>query len=144
MRLRSSGENRDSARLFKSMKLLSKLPEGSSFTASGARKRTSASAPKSPPKKKGGATRWSQRVTETSDALDLPAGVFEKKSPRAVAASLKRSAEKSGRRKGTPYQSAMSMLTFFINRAGKELPAVRKRELEKAKRILQTKLRSQK
>ncbi|HXN55678.1 MAG TPA: DUF3175 domain-containing protein [Myxococcales bacterium] len=110
--------------------------KGPSRTASGARKRTSASAPKSPPKKKGGATRWSQRVTETSDALDLPAGVFEKKSPRAVAASLKRSAEKSGRRKGTPYQSAMSMLTFFINRAGKQLGGARRQVLECAKREL--------
>jgi hypothetical protein len=79
------------------------------------------------------ASRWSAKVTETSDALDLEPKVFEKDSPKAIAASLKRSAEHSRRRKGTPFQSAMSMLTFYINRAGKALPASRKRTLEKAK-----------
>ena len=60
--------------------------------------------------------RWSQRVTTTSNALDLEPGVFSYRSARSVAASLKRSAERSRRRKGTPFQSAMSMLTFYINR----------------------------
>ena len=77
--------------------------------------------------------RWSQHVTETSDALDLEEGVFEKDSPRAIAESLKRSAERSKRRKGAPFQSAMSMLTFYINRGGKGLGAERKAVLEKAK-----------
>lgn len=77
--------------------------------------------------------KWSAKVTETSDALDLKDGVFEKDSPKAIAASLKRSAEHSKRRKAGPFQSAMSMLNFYINRAGKNLPASRKRTLEKAK-----------
>lgn len=77
--------------------------------------------------------RWSQRVTETSDALTLKEGVFKKESPKAIASSLKRSAEHSRRRKTDPYRSAMSMLTFYINRAGKGLPKTRKAKLEKAK-----------
>jgi len=77
--------------------------------------------------------RWSQRVTETSDALTLEEGVFKKTTPKAIAASLKRSAEHSGRRKADPYRSAMSMLTFYINRAGKGLPKTRRARLEKAK-----------
>jgi hypothetical protein len=77
--------------------------------------------------------RWSQRVTDTSDALTLKEGVFKKSSPKAIAASLKRSAEHSHRRKSDPYRSAMSMLTFYINRAGKGLPKTRKAKLEKAK-----------
>jgi hypothetical protein len=77
--------------------------------------------------------RWSKRVTETSDALTLEEGVFKKDSPRAVAASLKRSAEASHRRKSDPYRSAMSMLTFYINRAGKGLSKTRRQRLEKAK-----------
>jgi len=72
-------------------------------------------------------------VTETSNALDLEPKVFRLKSPRSVAVSLKRSAERSRRRKGTPFQSAMSMLNFYINRAGKNLPAERKRVLTDAK-----------
>lgn len=77
--------------------------------------------------------RWSQRVTEQSDALDLEAGVFTLTSPKAIAASLKRSAMRSQRRKADPYRSALSMLTFYINRAGRNLPAARKRTLNKAK-----------
>jgi hypothetical protein len=77
--------------------------------------------------------RWSQRVTHESDALDLEGGVFTKRSAKAIAASLKRSAEHSKRRKAEPYRSAMSMLTFYINRAGKDLPAERRRTLERAK-----------
>ena len=78
-------------------------------------------------------SRWSRRVTKTSNALDLEPKVFSSPSPRTVAMSLKRSAERSRRRKGTPFQSAMSMLTFYINRAGKNLPASRKKVLEAAK-----------
>ena len=77
--------------------------------------------------------KWSGRVTETSDALDLKKDVFKLDSPKAIARSLKRSAEHSHRRKSDPYRSAMSMLVFYINRAGKNLPATRKRKLEAAK-----------
>jgi hypothetical protein len=77
--------------------------------------------------------RWSAEVMRRSDALDLENGVFKGASAQRIAASLKRSAEASRRRKGTPYQSAMSMLTFYINRAGRDLPAARKRVLERAK-----------
>jgi hypothetical protein len=76
---------------------------------------------------------WSQEVTEHSDALDLEEGVFEKDDPHAIALSLKRSAEHSDRRKSEPYRSAMSMLTFYINRAGDNLPDKRKKILEDAK-----------
>jgi len=78
-------------------------------------------------------SRWSQTVTATSNALDLEQGVFSLKSPRAVAASLKRSADNSSRRKATAFQSAMSMLNFYINRAGGKLPEERKRVLNDAK-----------
>lgn len=77
--------------------------------------------------------RWSKRVTETSDALDLEEDVFRKSSARAIAASLKRSAERSSRRKAEPFRSAMSMLVFYINRAGKNLTVERRRTLERAK-----------
>lgn len=77
--------------------------------------------------------KWSGRVTRTSNALDLDSGVFKLQSPRAIARSLKRSADGSKRRKSDPYRSAMSMLVFYINRAGKNLPAAQKRRLEAAK-----------
>jgi hypothetical protein len=88
---------------------------------------------KRPAKSKPAGRFWSQHVTETSDALTLEPGVFTKPTARAIALSLKRSADRSTRRKSEPYRSAMSMLVFFINRAGKGLPAARKRILEKAK-----------
>jgi Protein of unknown function (DUF3175) len=77
--------------------------------------------------------RWSQAVTEGSDALDLKKGVFTLKDPKKIALSLKRSAERSTRRKSDPYRSAMSMLTFYINRAGKGLSQTERTRLEKAK-----------
>ncbi|PYK66755.1 MAG: hypothetical protein DME45_11790 [Verrucomicrobia bacterium] len=77
--------------------------------------------------------RWSAHVTERSNALDLEPKVFRSSDPHKIALSLKRSAQHSKRRKGTPYQSAMSMLNFYINRAGKNLPQKRKRVLERAK-----------
>jgi len=77
--------------------------------------------------------RWSRDVTEKSNALDLESSVFTKDSPRGIAESLKRSAEHSKRRKSDPYRSAMSMLTFYINRAGKNLPKQRRERLEAAK-----------
>jgi hypothetical protein len=76
---------------------------------------------------------WSGRVTRESRALDLAAGVFTWKDPKRIAASLKRSAEASHRRKAEPYRSALSMLTFYINRAGKTLPVRQRRTLEMAK-----------
>ncbi len=84
-------------------------------------------------KAKSSPKRWSQHVTETSDALDLEEGVFSWSDPKRIAASLKRSAESSQRRKASPLQSAMSMLNFYINRAGHNLPAKQKSILEKAK-----------
>ncbi|WP_180375642.1 DUF3175 domain-containing protein [Mesorhizobium sp. 8] len=77
--------------------------------------------------------KWSADVTEHSDALDLEEHVFEQHDPKAIAASLKRSAERSDRRKAEPFRSAMSMLTFYINRAGKNLPDKQKKVLEDAK-----------
>src|SRR5436305_860773 len=85
------------------------------------------------PKKSSKTRRWSAQVTKRSDALDLESDVFKGKDPHRIALSLKRSAERSKRRKGTPYQSAMSMLNFYINRAGKNLPQNRKRLLERSK-----------
>jgi hypothetical protein len=80
--------------------------------------------------------RWSQRVTKESDALTLEKGVFAKRSPRQIALSLKRSADRSRRRKADPYRSAMSMLTFYVNRAGKGLSSSRKKTLQRAKEEL--------
>ncbi|WP_271573672.1 DUF3175 domain-containing protein [Bradyrhizobium sp. CCBAU 11361] len=87
------------------------------------RKRAKRAAPK----------RWSQRVTKESDALDLKRGVFTLTSPKKIATSLKRSAEHSSRRKTGAYRSALSMLTFYINRAGKTLPKTQRTRLERAK-----------
>jgi hypothetical protein len=77
--------------------------------------------------------RWSADVTKHSDALDLTPRVFTLRDPRRIAASLKRSAEHSRRRKSDPYRSAMSMLSFYINRAGKNLSASRRKTLQRAK-----------
>ncbi len=81
-------------------------------------------------------SRWSARVMATSDAMDLKAGVFKSKRPSDIAASLKRSAEASHRRKSSPFRSAMSMLNFEINRGGKNLSAERRRVLNQAKQSL--------
>lgn len=80
--------------------------------------------------------RWSRRVSETSNAMDLQKGVFALDSPGRVALSLKRSAERSRRRKTDPFRSAMSMLNFYINRAGRKLPKARRARLEAAKNEL--------
>ena len=77
--------------------------------------------------------RWSQRVTQQSDALDLKHGVFTLRDPKRIAASLKRSAERSSRRNAGAYRSALSMLIFYINRAGKTLPKTQRERLERAK-----------
>jgi hypothetical protein len=77
--------------------------------------------------------KWSAEITRESNALDLEPDVFVSDDPKQIARSLKRSAEHSTRRKSSPFRSAMSMLTFYLNRAGKNLPAARKRVLERAK-----------
>jgi hypothetical protein len=91
-----------------------------------------------PPRRAGrtrrtGTGRWSQRVTTTSNALDLDPGVFRQSDPRRIAASLKRSAERSRRRKAAPFPSAMSMLNFYVNRGGRNLGPRQRARLEKAK-----------
>jgi hypothetical protein len=95
---------------------------GRQTASSKARKRRAA-----PPRK------WSAAVTERSNALDLASRVFAGNDPKRIARSLKRSAETSTRRKSGAYRSAMSMLTFYINRAGRNLPAAHRRVLERAK-----------
>jgi hypothetical protein len=94
------------------------------------RKKAANKAPKKAPGNK-----WSARVTENSDALTLSKSVF-KKSPHAIALSLKRSAERSHRRKSAPFRSAMSMLNFYINRAGKNLSSSERAKLDAAKKAL--------
>jgi hypothetical protein len=79
------------------------------------------------------ASKWSQNVTEHSNAMDLDEGVFTWDDPKRIAESLLHSAERSNRRKSSPYRSAMSMLTFYMNRAGKELPAEKRDTLNNAK-----------
>lgn len=83
-----------------------------------------------PPKK------WSHHVMETSDAMDIQHDIFKTGSAESIAQSLKQSSTKSRRRKGTPFQSAMSMLNFYINRAGRNLPKARRDTLQQAKRKL--------
>jgi hypothetical protein len=96
--------------------------------------KTRRAAKKAAPKKAGKPVKkWSANVMKYSNALDLESHIFESHDPKKIAQSLKRSAEKSKRRKGTPYQSAMSMLNFYINRAGKNLEKKQKDTLEKAK-----------
>ena len=97
------------------------------------RKTTSGKAARKTARRKAAPRRWSQRVTTQSDALDLKRGVFTLSDPKKIAASLKRSAEHSSRRKAGAYRSALSMLTFYINRAGKTLPKTQRARLERAK-----------
>lgn len=99
--------------------------KASSRGAKSARRKTSG--------RKTSSRRWSQRVTRESDALDLKKGVFKQTSAKKIASSLKRSAERSSRRKSGAYRSALSMLTFYINRAGKTLPKTQRARLERAK-----------
>jgi uncharacterized protein DUF3175 len=103
-------------------------------TARKAAARATTTPKKSPAKRKAPSPkRWSQRVTQESDALDLKRGVFTLRDPKEIAASLKRSAERSSRRKAGAYRSALSMLTFYVNRAGKTLPKTQRDRLERAK-----------
>lgn len=80
-----------------------------------------------------GKDKWSQQVTKESDSLDLEEGIFSSDDPAEIARSLKASAEASKRRKGSAYQSAMSMLTFYVNRAGRKLDEEQRETLEQAK-----------
>lgn len=88
---------------------------------------------KTKPRRRAAPKRWSQRVTQNSNALDLDRGVFSLRDPHKIALSLKRSADHSNRRKAEPFRSAMSMLNFYINRAGRNLPKERKDTLRRAK-----------
>jgi uncharacterized protein DUF3175 len=83
--------------------------------------------------RKGSPRRWSAQVLETSDALDLEAGIFKQRAARSIAVSLAHAALASRRRKAGPFQSAMSMLNYYINRAGRSLSPERRRTLERAK-----------
>jgi hypothetical protein len=106
----------------------------SSKTARKTPGRKAGSARRKPPaKRKSSPKRWSQKVTQESDALDLKRGVFTLQDPKRIAASLKRSAERSSRRKAGSYRSALSMLTFYVNRAGKTLPKTQRERLQRAK-----------
>jgi hypothetical protein len=89
---------------------------------------------RSKPQKTG--TRWSHHVMETSDAMDVEHDIFKTGSAQEIADSLKASSTHSNRRKGTPFQSAMSMLNFYINRAGRNLPKSRRNTLDVAKKRL--------
>ncbi|HTV21850.1 MAG TPA: DUF3175 domain-containing protein [Polyangiaceae bacterium] len=108
----------------------SRRPRGASKQRS-ARPRTKAQ--RSSATRKTATRRWSHRVMETSDALDLEPAIFRRGTARQIALSLKRSAERSERRKSAPFRSAMSMLNFYINRGGKNLSPTRRRVLERAK-----------
>lgn len=94
---------------------------------------TRASLPRNKGSRAASPKKWSGRVTKHSNALDLQSRIFKSTNSETIARSLKRSAEHSKRRKGTSFQSAMSMLNFYINRAGKNLPARQKKILERAK-----------
>jgi uncharacterized protein DUF3175 len=96
-------------------------------------RKTSRKTPRRTASRKSSPERWSQRVTRESDALDLKQGVFTLRNPKQIAASLKHSAERSSRRKTGAYRSALSMLTFYINRAGKNLPKTQRDRLQRAK-----------
>lgn len=117
----------------------SRSATGAKRTAAGARSSSgNTKSAKTPNPRKRAATasrgnRWSARVMRESDALDLTPGVFSQSDPKKIARSLKRSAERSTRRKSDPFRSSMSMLTFFVNRAGSKLGARQKRVLERAK-----------
>ena len=110
----------------RSRKTASRRPKTARRKAGSARRKPAA-------KRKTSPKRWSQRVTQGSDALDLKRGVFTLRDPKRIAASLKRSAERSSRRKAGAYRSALSMLTFYVNRAGKPLPKTQRERLERTK-----------
>ena len=108
-------------------------PDTKSPRKRGASARRQRSQPRAKSKSRLPTNRWSQRVMRESNALDLEPGVFTMRNPREIAQSLERSAEQSSRRKAEPYRSAMSMLTFYINRAGTQLSSTQRSRLERAK-----------
>ena len=122
--------------------MLASFPDARSLLSTLAMHANAGSGAQARARKRGGGRLWSAHVTATSNALDLEDGVFKKSSARAIAESLLRSAERSRRRKGSSLRSAMSMLAFYINRAGRNLPAERLRILEKAKEELRALCRS--
>jgi hypothetical protein len=120
----------------RSRKTASRRPKTAKRRAGSARRKPAA-------KRKTSPKRWSQRVTQGSDALDLKRGVFTLRDPKRIAASLKRSAERSSRRKAGAYRSALSMLTFYVNRAGKTLPKTQRERLQRAKAELKRQFRKE-
>jgi hypothetical protein len=100
------------------------------------RQRHARAVPRAKPAANGRARRWSHDVMERSDAMDIEQDIFKTGSAQCIAESLKKSSTRSKRRKGTPFQSAMSMLNFYINRAGRNLPKSRRDTLQQAKRKL--------
>jgi hypothetical protein len=108
-------------------------PAASRRPARQSKSKPATKAPRKTKATKSAPKRWSQRVTQHSDALDLKRGVFALRDPKQIAASLKRSAERSSRRKASAYRSSLSMLTFYINRAGKTLPKMQRARLNQAK-----------
>jgi hypothetical protein len=108
----------------------------SSKTRGGKRSTTRQKHARAKPKQQAKSRRWSHHVMETSDAMDIEHEVFKEGSAQEIAASLKKSSTRSNRRKGTPFQSAMSMLNFYINRAGRNLPKSRRTTLDNAKKRL--------
>ncbi|MFL5789361.1 MAG: DUF3175 domain-containing protein [Flavisolibacter sp.] len=129
-----AGKDFEAIRTVKQPAMATKKPPAKSrsgkSTSKSARSKSKASVRKSAPKK---SNKWSKRVNETSDAMDLKEGVFKGNDPKKIAKSISLSARHSKRKKGTPYQSAMSMLNFYINRGGKNLSASKKRVLERSK-----------
>ena len=116
-------------------------PSKSNASSSGKRKTTRQKHARAKPKPKQHSSRsnpkrWSHRVMETSDAMDIEHEIFKEGSAQEIADSLKKSSTRSNRRKGTPFQSAMSMLNFYINRAGRNLPKSRRTILDNAKKRL--------
>lgn len=104
--------------------------------SSSAKKSAKKTVKKTAAKKKATPKKWSKKITQTSDAMDLEKDVFKQKDPKAIAESVKRSAEKSKRKKAGPFQSAMSMINFYENRGGKNISATQKKVIDKAKNEL--------
>jgi hypothetical protein len=131
-RAANSGTKPPPRHYFRSFRLRAGIAMTQTATRQSTRRKSARQRPAKSTRRSSG-RRWSARVTKESDALDLKGGVFKLRDPKRIAASLKRSAERSHRRKSNPYRSALSMLTFYINRAGKNLPASRRKTLQRAK-----------
>ena len=118
------------------MATASKSSTSKSTSSSGKRNTTRQKHARAKPKQHSNPSRWSHHVMETSDAMDIEHEIFKEGSAQEIADSLKKSSTRSNRRKGTPFQSAMSMLNFYINRAGRNLPKSRRTTLDNAKKRL--------